>query len=62
VHVHEGRLYVLHDAGWYARVLRLQLLIASIDDSRRSSLRNTVPHHRGLTVVVVRALFSPSPS
>jgi hypothetical protein len=31
VHVHEGRLHVLHDDERYAHVLRLLLLVASID-------------------------------
>jgi hypothetical protein len=62
VHVHEGRLYVLHDARRYAHVLRLLLLVASIDGSKLvSSLRNIAPHHRGFTVVVVRPLFPHSP-
>jgi hypothetical protein len=38
VHVYEGRLHVLHDDRRYAHVLRLLLLVASIDHSKVGSL------------------------
>ena len=56
VHVYEGRLHVLHDDRRHAHVLRLLLLVASIDRLepvfRRAQHRT--PHHHGFTVVVVR--------
>jgi hypothetical protein len=56
--VHEGRLHVLHDDRRHAHVLRLLLLVASIDRSKvSSSVRNTAPHHRGFAVAVVRPIF-----
>jgi hypothetical protein len=45
VHVHEVRLHVLHDDERHAHVLRLLLLVASIDDSAlsESAQQSAVP-------------------
>jgi hypothetical protein len=63
VHVHEGRLHVLHDDRRHAHVLRLLLLVASIDCSEVifERAQHRTPHHRGFAVVVVRTFFGIPP-